>query len=97
MTLPTRSPDARYLGDGLYADIENGMIRLTAENGMEATNTVYLEPEVLAEFHRWLDDLKKGFRRVQPDDRLMGPRGASAGDGAPGQPLPDRRKRPETP
>ena len=35
-----------YLGDGVYACIERGMIKLTAENGIEATDTIYLEEEV---------------------------------------------------
>lgn len=35
-----------YIGDGVYADVEGGMIKLTTENGAETTNTVLLEPEV---------------------------------------------------
>jgi hypothetical protein len=34
-----------YLGDGVYADIENGMVKLTVENGIEATDTIFLEDE----------------------------------------------------
>lgn len=37
----------QYLGDGVYVDIEHGMIKLTTENGIEATNTIYLEDSVL--------------------------------------------------
>jgi hypothetical protein len=36
----------QYLGDSVYASIENGMIKLTTENGMGASNEVYLEMEV---------------------------------------------------
>jgi hypothetical protein len=36
----------RYLGDGVYVAVERGMLKLTAENGIEATDTIYLEPEV---------------------------------------------------
>jgi len=38
-----------YLGDGVYADIRegDGSIILTAENGIRATDTIYLEPAVL--------------------------------------------------
>lgn len=53
MPLPTRSPDAVYLGDGVYGDIERGMIRLTTEDGLDATNTIYLEPEVMSVLNRW--------------------------------------------
>ena len=35
-----------YLGDGVYADIEDEMIVLTTENGLSVTNTIYLEPTV---------------------------------------------------
>lgn len=35
-----------YLGDGLYAKLLNGMIKLYTEQGME----VYLEPEVAKAF-----------------------------------------------
>jgi hypothetical protein len=36
-----------YLGDGAYADFDDHGIVLTAENGIRATDTVYLEPQVL--------------------------------------------------
>jgi hypothetical protein len=36
-----------YLGDGVYADVEYGMIKLTTEDGISTTNTIYLEPEVI--------------------------------------------------
>ena len=35
-----------YLGDGVYADIIDGMIALTTTNGLHETNTIYLESEV---------------------------------------------------
>lgn len=35
-----------YLGDGVYADISDGMIQLTTEDGVRVTNTIFLEPEV---------------------------------------------------
>ncbi len=47
--------DKRYIGDGVYADVDRGMIKLTAENGLCATDTIYLEPEVfeaLQQFYR---------------------------------------------
>lgn len=36
-----------YLGDSVYVEVEHGMLELTTENGIRATNTVYLEDEVL--------------------------------------------------
>lgn len=48
-----------YLGDSVYADIENGMVKLTTENGFGASNTVYMEPVVVANFERWLAKLRE--------------------------------------
>lgn len=38
----------QYLGDGVYADLEDGMLVLMTENGVETTNRIYLEGEVYA-------------------------------------------------
>jgi hypothetical protein len=38
----------RYLGDAVYVEIERGMFKLTTSDGMEDTNTIYLEPDVFA-------------------------------------------------
>lgn len=38
-----------YLGDGVYAASDGFGIWLTAENGIAATDAIYLEPEVLAD------------------------------------------------
>lgn len=35
-----------YIGDGVYVDVERGMIKLTTENGIRVTNTIYLEHDV---------------------------------------------------
>lgn len=32
----------QYIGDGVYADIENGMLKLTTEDGISVQNTIYL-------------------------------------------------------
>lgn len=50
------SPTKRYLGDSVYVDLyENGLI-LTTENGVEASNTIVLEPEVLTALSAYLSD-----------------------------------------
>lgn len=36
-----------YLGDSVYLDVENGMVKLTTENGGEPSNTIFLEPAVV--------------------------------------------------
>ena len=35
-----------YLGDGVYVEVENGMLKLSTSNGESDTNTIYLEREV---------------------------------------------------
>lgn len=37
-----------YLGDGVYAEMAQGRLKLTTENGISVQNTVWLEPEVWA-------------------------------------------------
>lgn len=42
------TPAADYLGDSVYADRDDfGALILTTENGIEASNTIILEPEVI--------------------------------------------------
>ena len=48
-----------YLGDGVYIDMcGNGSLMLTTENGHTITNTIILEPEVVAAFEDYLRRLK---------------------------------------
>jgi hypothetical protein len=47
-----------YLGDGVYACVESGMVKLTTKNGICATNTIYLEPAVLSALLKWLDSFE---------------------------------------
>ena len=48
----------QYLGDGVYAEVERGMLKLTTENGIATTNTIYLEPEVLASLLRYVSEAR---------------------------------------
>lgn len=53
----------RYLGDGVYAEVDyRGALVLTTENGLRATNTIYLEGEVLAELERFVADARAAVR-----------------------------------
>lgn len=47
-----------YLGDGAYADFEHGMIKLTAENGIMVTDTIYLESGVYDALKRFGDEIE---------------------------------------
>jgi len=55
-----------YLGDGVYAESDphgGAGIALTTENGIQTTNTIYLEPEVqdaLAIFMGFVKPKKEG-------------------------------------
>lgn len=46
----------RYLGDGVYAVWDGFGIWLTAENGLAATDAIYLEPAVYTELLRFMKD-----------------------------------------
>lgn len=53
-------PEKRYLGDSVYAEITGVNIKLTTSNGIEDTNIIYLEPEVVLELEKYINDYKKG-------------------------------------
>lgn len=42
-----------YLADGVYAEIDNGSVCLTTENGIEVTNRIYLDIDVLRALDVW--------------------------------------------
>ena len=35
--------EKQYLGDSVYVEVEDGMLKLTTDNGTGASNTIYLE------------------------------------------------------
>lgn len=44
-----------YLGDGVYVERDEwDSIKLTTENGITITNTIYLDPEVLKALMSWV-------------------------------------------
>ena len=54
------SEHKEYLGDGAYVDITDyGDVTLTTENGREVTNTIVLEPRVLAQFEDYIKRQRK--------------------------------------
>lgn len=55
-----------YLGDGVYVDVEHGMLKLTTDYGLGPTNTIYLEPEVYAQLLAYVENLKKRRSMAQP-------------------------------
>lgn len=63
LNLPDRSPDALYLGDAVYADVERGMVRLTTEDGIQVINTIYLDTAVMGALLEWYDRLLAKYDR----------------------------------
>lgn len=53
-TLTKQKKEKRYLGDGVYVEFDGHGIILTTSNGIEDTNTVYLEPEVWENLQRFM-------------------------------------------
>ena len=48
--------DKTYLGDAIYIESENGgQVILTTSDGETDTNTIYLEPDVIAKMQHWLN------------------------------------------
>jgi hypothetical protein len=43
-----------YIGDGLYIEIERGMLKITAEFCEQITDTIYLEPQVFDALIQWV-------------------------------------------
>ncbi len=48
-----------YLGDSVYADFDGYGIVLTTENGEGPSNTIFMEPEVIAALNRYLERIKQ--------------------------------------
>jgi hypothetical protein len=47
-----------YLGDGVYASFDGYTINLTTENGISVTNSIYMEPEVMGAFFKYVEQFK---------------------------------------
>lgn len=58
----------QYLGDSVYADFDGFGITLTTENGFGASNTIYLEPQVLAALEAYKAYLRKSSSVTEPDE-----------------------------
>ncbi len=48
-----------YIGDSVYVDIENGMVKLTTENGFGPSNTIFLEPAVYEALVAYMERMVK--------------------------------------
>ncbi len=48
-------PRKVYLGDGAYAEFDGYDVVLTTENGIEETNRIVLDPDVLSALLRFIE------------------------------------------
>lgn len=53
----------QYLGDGVYATFDGWAVVLTTENGIETTNTIVLEAEVVAAFEKFVAAVRAELAR----------------------------------
>jgi hypothetical protein len=69
-----RYPVAKeYLGDGVYVEEDVGLgLVLTTENGIRATNTITLEPEVWRALVRYVDRIREAERDANPPHVVIG-------------------------
>lgn len=58
-----------YLGDGVYAEHDGYAVVLTTSNGIEQTNRIFLEPEVIRELKKYLSSLEKEGEERENDGR----------------------------
>ncbi len=61
-----------YLGDGLYAQYEHGMVELYTFDGLRKTNQVFLEEPVLDAFFRWINRVYDDKREEEYTKELAG-------------------------
>jgi len=48
----------QYLGDGVYVTYDGYHLILTTENGIETTNTIYLDSVVYSALLKYVENLK---------------------------------------
>jgi hypothetical protein len=58
----------RYLGDGVFVCVENGMLKLTTEDGICSTNTIYLEPAVWHNLAGYVEALRQPTPEGEEED-----------------------------
>ena len=56
-------PEKRYLGDGVYVEFDGYQFKLTTENGIRMTNTIYLEPSVFRALEQYVEAVRDATSR----------------------------------
>ena len=62
-----------YLGDGVYVEVERGMLKLTTEDGYRATNTIFMEPEVMDALEQYIKQAKAFYAAQRAEHSAMSP------------------------
>lgn len=63
--MPKNLQEPSYLGDGVYVRWDGFMLCLTTENGVETTNTIYLEPEVWRALAAYVEHIKAEQAKIR--------------------------------
>lgn len=59
----------RYLGDSVYAEIENGAVKLTTNNGYhdDPRNEIYLDPTAMAHLSLFYRDAQEAAKQLRKE------------------------------
>lgn len=57
-----------YIGDSVYAEIADGRLTLTTENGYGPSNTIILEPETWVDLKFWVEAMTTRLSHVPSDN-----------------------------
>lgn len=68
--------DKVYLGDGVYCQFDGNGFVLTTENGVETTNTIYLEGEVATALFEHLNKVREAVQNWHAQIRRQQDEGA---------------------
>jgi hypothetical protein len=57
-----------YIGDSVYAEIKDGFLILTTENGYpdDPRNKIFLEPQVWGDLKMWADAMLEKMAAAKP-------------------------------
>lgn len=55
-----------YLGDSVYIEVDDGMFKITTEDGRQVSNTIYLEPAVYQALVRYTTKAFADAEQLKP-------------------------------
>jgi hypothetical protein len=59
--------EKRYLGDSVYAEVEDGMVKVTTHNGYpdDPRNVIFIEPSVMDALVQFYEDAKEAAAAIR--------------------------------